>query len=442
MISLERRFVIGLAGVLLIVFLLLLWGSVAAVRSLSEAYVATRLGHDAEALLAALSVSPQDGHRLRQGRITPIYRQPLSGHYYLMQFADGSRIRSRSLWDEPLDMPRLARGQTVTYQGPGPGGQRLLYRVGAYQKGGQIFSLLVAEDMAAVDADIRRFQMIALGVMAAALLLIVVIQRYVLRSGFRALDRVRREIRQVSAGRLDRLQTPGPLEVQPLTAEFNRLMEQVQRRLQRSRRSLGNLAHALKGPLSIVMRDIDALPLPKGQRNSLSGQLDRINALIQREMKRARLAGDATGRPFDPQQQVPELLQALGQIHREKDLQISALRLPTGGIPVDQEDMLELLGNLLDNACKWASQRVELSIFVETELHIVVGDDGPGVPEARRNALLRRGARLDEQVAGHGLGLAIVGDLVEDYRGHISFGESASLHGLEVRVSLPLDSIA
>ena len=270
-----------------------------------------------------------------------------------------------------------------------------------------------------------------------ALLAIVLIQRYLLRRGFRAFDRVQDEVRQVSAGRLARLQEPGPLEIRPLTAEVNRLLERMQQRLQRSRLALGNLAHALKGPLSLLTRDLDALPMPEEDRRRLSGQLERVGALVERELKRARLAGEGGGRHFVPQRDVPELLQVLRQMYRERDLEIASGDLPEAALPLDQEDMLELLGNLLDNACKWARQRVDLQISLGEGLVITVADDGPGIAEDEREALLRRGGRLDEQEPGHGLGLAIVRDLVDAYRGTLALGRSASLGGLAVSISLP-----
>lgn len=438
MISLERRFVVGLAATLLAVFALLFWGSVAAVKSLSEAYVLARLEHDAEALVGAFWLNPRGQARLRDGRITPIYQQPLSGHYFVLTLADGREIRSRSLWDERLDVRVAAVGQVVTYQGPGPGGQRLQLRAAGYEKAGRHFTLTVAEDLAPMAADIRRFQVFALSVLALALVLIVLIQRYVLRRGFRALDQVQDELRRVSAGDLSQLQAMGPLEIRPLTAEVNRLLKQLQQRLQRSRLALGNLAHALKAPLSLMTRDLDAAPLPLDDRRRLAGQLDRIGVLIERELKRARLAGDGGGRHFVPRRHVPELLDALRQMYRQRGLELSGCDLPDITLPFDHEDMLELLGNLLDNACKWAKRRVQLAMVVDDAVRITISDDGPGVPEDERESLLRRGSRLDEQEAGHGLGLAIVNDLVADYGGTMELSRSSQLGGLQVRVSLPL----
>lgn len=438
MISLERRFVVGLAATLLAVFAVLFWGSLSAVKSLSEAYVLARLEHDAQALVGAFWINPRGQARLRDGRITPIYQQPLSGHYFVLTMADGGQIRSRSLWDESLDVPAVEVGQVVAYQGRGPGAQHLQLRAAGYEKAGRRFTLTVAEDLAPMATDIRRFQIFVLSVLGLALLAIVLIQRYVLRHGFRTLDQVQDELRQVSSGELSQLQAMGPVEIRPLTAQVNRLLKQVQQRLQRSRLALGNLAHALKAPLSLMTRDLDTVPLADEDRQRLAGQLDRIGVLIERELKRARFAGEGGSQRFAPRQQVPELLDALRQMYLERGLELSADELPDTTLPFDHEDMLELLGNLLDNACKWASRRVELGIVLDEAVYIVVSDDGPGVPEDERESLLRRGGRLDEQEAGHGLGLAIVKDLVADYGGTMELSSSSRLGGLQVRVILPM----
>ena len=436
--SLERRFVVGLAVVLLAVFAVLFLGAVAAVKSLGEAYVTERLAHDAESLLAAVVVDPAGLPRLAEGRITPIYQQPLSGHYFQLALPDGRKFRSRSLWDEDLPSPDVAPGVVVVQHSPGPGGQQLMLRAAGYRKGEIGFTLAVAEDLTPLNADIRRFQRFALLLLGIALLAIVLIQRYVLRRGFRALDQVRDEMRQIAAGDRQRLQATGPVEVQPLTAEVNRLLGHLEQRLVRSRQALGNLAHALKAPLSLVTRELDTLPLDEDARKRLADQLGRISGLIERELKRARFAGDGAGQRFVPRRHVPELLEALRRLHRDRALEIRSGGLPDAALPFDQEDMLELLGNLLDNACKWARHAVVLDITLGPAMTLRVADDGPGVPDGDLATLLRRGGRLDEQHSGHGLGLAIVNDLVSDYRGRLELARSSELGGLEVRVTLPL----
>ena len=435
--SLERRLSVGLGSILLLVFVALFWGSLSAVRALAEANVLTRLEHDAEALLAALESLPDGRTVLREQRITPIYQQPLSGHYFVFAFDAKDTMRSRSLWDEQLPIDDLKPGQSIVQQFQGPANQTLLVRTAGYEKGGRPFTLLVAEDLTPMQTQIDRMQWLGLGLLGLALLCIVLFQRYVLRHGFMALDQVRKEIQRVSRGEQQQIKALGPSEVRPLTTEVNRLLNHQQQRLRRGRQALGNLAHGLKAPLSLLTREMETLPLPRDDRQRLLSRLTRISTLIDRELKRARIAGDGTGHYFHPPTHIPELIAALKQLHHEREIEFTVNELPAAALPVDYEDMLELLGNLLDNAYKWAKSRVALTITLSKDVTCIVADDGPGIQNAELEALISRGSRLDEEVEGHGLGLAIVKDLVNDYDGHLQFGRSKDLGGLEVRVHLP-----
>ena len=388
--------------------------------------------------MGALWVNPAGQVRLREGRVTPIYQQPLSGHYFEAVLSGGGRLRSRSLWDESLDLTPLPVGAVRVERRQGPAGQVLLVRAAGYAKDGLVFGLAVAEDLAPMEAQIRRFQQLSLAVLAGALVLVLLIQRWVLRRGFRAVDRVRGQLRAVSEGQRERLDFMGPVEIRPLSAEINRLLDQVRQRLQRSRQALGNLAHGLKAPLTLVTSELERLPLAPADRERINGQLARVGQLVERELKRARFAGEGAGQRFDPAQDLPDLVEAVGQLHRARGIRIETDRFDGGPLPFDREDMLELLGNLLDNACKWARQRVVVGIERGDDLVLRVCDDGPGIAPGDRERLLRRGVRLDEQEQGHGLGLAIVRELVEGHGGRLILDDAADLGGLEVRVVLPL----
>jgi signal transduction histidine kinase len=172
-------------------------------------------------------------------------------------------------------------------------------------------------------------------------------------------------------------------------------------------------------------------------RAQLREQLEQIQQRLSRELNRARLAGDALpGAQFDCDAELPGLLSTLGMIHGE-GLELSQQVPPGLLLPWDREDLLELLGNLLDNACKWADSQVQLSIEELPEHYrLLIDDDGPGIPEAARAQVLERGTRLDEQVTGHGLGLGIVRDIVEAWGGRMTL-EQSPLEGLRVCIELP-----
>jgi len=438
--SLERRLQLGLASALLLLFGLLLWGGSAALRQLAEDQVLSRLEHDAEALLGAVHEARGRALHFRGGRLSPIYFQPLSGHYFLVRDENGELLRSRSLWDETLAVPALAPGESRQLTLAGPGVQRLLVHAAGFRKLDRNLTLAVAEDVAGIDAQVTRDRLLFGGGLLAALVLLLIGQRALIRHAFRPLDRVRADLARVKEGASQRVGTELPEEIRPLAMEVNNLLELLDRRLERSRNALGNLAHALKTPLSIVLQTLDdASALEQTERREEARrQAERIRELVDRELRVARTAGVGHGgRKFDPARDVPDLIGTLQSLHRGRDLRFET-RLPAEALPAfDREDLVELLGNLLDNACKWAAGRVRLTLRGGSGLVIVVEDDGPGVSDGDLAILTRRGGRLDEAQEGSGLGLAIARDIATTYGGALEFDRSPELGGLRARAALP-----
>jgi signal transduction histidine kinase len=265
------------------------------------------------------------------------------------------------------------------------------------------------------------------------------VQGVVVRQAFRRLEPLREDVRALSSGCERSLNEDVPSEMSHLVREINHLLHLLSRRNQRSRNALGNLAHALKGPLNLLTRYIDKqLQEQQGELHQQAGQqLERIRVLIDRELKRARLTGGgAVYQPFAPHVDTPDLVDVLGRIYRDRHLdflvEIDPQRMPFG----DREDMLELLGNLLDNACKWATHTVVCQISGTDWFEVVVEDDGEGLQESDIVRITQRGRRLDENIEGHGLGLAIVHEVVQLYHGQIGFGRSLQYGGLRVSVKL------
>ncbi len=438
--SLEKQLLIGQGLSLLVFFLLLFWMSLSAVRSIGEHYVQTRLEHDAEALLSALWVNPRGQLVLREGRVTPIYQQPFSGHYFQFDFSAGRQIASRSLWENRLPAGDLATGDVLFARKDGPSSQQLLVRSAGYSKLDLEFTLTVGEDIDELEKNIHHYEKLVMLVFGLLMFAGLLMQRLLLRRGFAALDQVREELQQISSGRQQQLSELGPTEITPVTGEVNRLLGQMHNRLRRSREALGNLAHALKGPLSRLMQEVDHLDIEHSKRETMSAQLDVIGKLVDRELRKARIAGDSSGRRFNPSLVLPELVQALHSLYPEKKLTVQQQNSINGELPFEHEDMMELLGNLLDNAFKWADSRILISLQIKenNQLYIVLEDDGNGVSDTDLQILQQRGSRLDEQRPGHGLGLAIVRDLVEDYHGHIELTGQSDSGGLQVEVTLPL----
>jgi signal transduction histidine kinase len=441
MISLERRLQLGLVlSIAGFTLLFLVLGGYTVYR-LSEGYVLSRLEHDAESLLGAAHVDGQGGDAVAANRITPVYLQPHSGHYYALKVEDHPLQLSRSLWDSDLPVPALQPGQRRVQKIAGPGEQALLQLSIGYHKHGHPLVVSVAEDIAPLERQISNYQW-GFGLGALALLgLLMMMQRRLVRRTFMPLEKIREQVRQVVNGEQQRVDNSVPSEVHPLVTEINHLLALLETRLTRSRHALGNLAHALNTPLNLIAQELDDGALPETLYRRLTGRMERIHQLIERELRLASLAGSGSpGQRFAPAVEIPGLIQALHGMYRDKDLEFQVSELPALALALDREDMLEFLGNLLDNACKWSRGHVMLDLRIEDGIHLQVEDDGPGVAERDLEQLAKRGVRIDEQSPGHGLGLAIVQDIVRLYNGSLDFSRSARLGGLCVRVYLPNDS--
>jgi len=436
--SLERRLQLGLGLALVILFGLLWLVGNHAIRGLTEEFVVSRLEHDAENVLSALTLDPVRP-RVRRHRISEFYSQPFSGHYYIVRTDDGLEFTSRSLWDQGLSLSPVSPGQSRRSIVPGPSGQQLLVLEQGFLKQGRLISLAVAEDLTPLQAQREAFRLyfglFALG----GLLILLVMQGIIVRRTVRRLEPVRQEIQELAQGARDSLSEDVPKEIKPLVSELNHLLTLMTQRLERSRNALGNLTHALKGPLSILTQHLDqSREERKGERQQARAQAERIRQLMERELRRARLAGTGvSGQRFDPHLDMPDLIDVLRKVHREKSLDIQLKVADDMVAFADREDMLELFGNLLDNACKWARGRVRCAMEAGEETRIAVENDGPALSSRELEQLVKRGTRLDETVEGHGLGLAIVKDIVKLYGGSISFDRSPSLGGLRVIIRLP-----
>jgi signal transduction histidine kinase len=437
--SLQARLGIGL-----IVTVLALFGAQWAVvnvslRTLTEHYFASRLTHDVEGLLAGMEFA-HDGHPIvAEDRGDPIFKRPLSGHYY--QIVSGDYVvHSRSLWDHSLDVKPVATGTHVLMTTQGPQHQSLVMLVAGYEKRDHAVTIAVAEDYSPIEHEFGAFQWRYVLITFTILVGLIVLQIWVVRRGLRPLLQVRADVRRLEQGEIQRLRKEVPAEVVPLVEEINHLVAILGERLERSRHALGNLAHALKTPLTALdqLLNSEELKAHPQLHAQLRGQSDIIGSFIQRELKRARLAGAATpGRRFDLHQELPPLLAALKQIYRHKNLVVEWGIAPGLTYAAEREDMLELFGNLLDNACKWAAHKVVFNVAEDGGLVFSVEDDGPGAPQEKLTQLSERGMRLDESVGGYGLGLSIAREIVAYYRGEMGFERSARLGGFRVWVRLP-----
>jgi len=437
--SLEGKLGAGLL-LSLITTLVILWIFVSmSIRYLTEDYIYTRLAHDSETLLAAVIKDSPD-FEIQTSRLGAIYQQPFSGHYYEIT-RDEQLIRSRSLWDQRLNYAVDESQQVVRLLQAGPQQQTLLLLVSNFLKQGQTITIAVAEDFTPVEDSITAFQLRFTLSILVILASLITLQIWIMRRGLKPLVKLQVDLKSLEKGTIRRLETSVPSELISLVTEINQLHSTLESRLTRHRNALADLAHTLKRPLTVIQQvskdpKLDALP---EIRQVLERQADTTRQLTQRILNRARLAGAVQPEsPFDFEKDLSELIDTLGMMYRDKNLVISTKIPSEPQCKFDREDILELLGNVLDNACKWAEHAVLITAAQKTALTFIIEDDGPGAPKDSLHAINQRGIRLDETVEGHGLGLAIVSDIVKHYNGTITYGSSKKLGGFQMKITLPL----
>ncbi len=380
----------------------------------------------------------------------------LSGKYWMVaEPLPGGAInvlaRSPSLSGETLSIPaglppRLQAdpGGMITYNDPGilKGPLRQPLRIGASLKsmpGRDAPLIFVAGiDRSMIEADARQFATytwIALLMLGLGLVTAVFLQ---VQIGLRPLFALRNELVDVRKGKAARIARTYPVEIQPLAEQVNRLLDQNQETVERQRTHVGNLAHALKTPLSVMLAEAGTakgmLPdVVRRQTEIMKGQVDH-HLRRARAAARAQMLGERTpiGEVLD------EMAVMLERVFEEKGVEIDWRAPDELAFRGERQDLQEILGNLMENACKWCVRRVRVSAGPTHlgQMVVVVEDDGPGVPEDQRETMLQRGARLDENAPGSGLGLAIVDDLTKAYGGRFTLAAS-EMGGLKAVLELP-----
>lgn len=261
------------------------------------------------------------------------------------------------------------------------------------------------------------------------------------RYGLSPLRRIGEALAEIRAGRADRLTGPVPRELAPLTHELNALLAHNAQVVERARTHVGNLAHALKTPLSVIANEAATASGPLAA--TVARQVAAMRTQVDHHLARARAlgSGQVLGARCRVEPVLQDLVRALTRIHAARNVSLSIDCPAELAFRGEREDLEEMAGNLLENACKWARARVAVRASVQAGemLTLTVEDDGPGIAEGERARAIERGTRLDESVPGTGLGLAIVRDICALYGGTIALGD-AELGGLSVRVTLPAAS--
>lgn len=442
MTSLKTRLSWGLT--LSLIFLLTLqWAIVSfAIYSFTHQQLSERLQREGESLLAGIDFDAQGQLTLDANRMSAVYQRVFSGHYYLV-ISDDQRLASRSLWDSTLNVSSLRPDEEKEYATKGPDGQSLMLVSNGYRKQNRNLTITIAEDISALQSNLMQFQLIYALVSIAGLLTLLAIQRWIVAKALSPLQEIQQNMIRLSRGEAQTIEVQGPLEITPLITELNRLLLTMREKSRRSRESLGNLAHALKTKLTLLnqIAEREALNSELEIRSEIYKVSDAIRQHLDRELKRARLMGDSQPmRKVNLKNALAQLTHTLRQIYADKEVNIIWKIGKDTEFYGDQEDLLEMLGNLLDNACKWCSKTVHLDVRDVPDENgghapcFVIEDDGPGCEQSTLYQLTQRGFKADESKPGSGLGLAIVYDIVNSYGANLSFGKSATLGGLSVKV--------
>lgn len=419
-----------------------------------EAAADARLNGLMDAVIAVAATDASGRPRLDRVPAAGDFNQPFSGEYWHVAGLGGV-ASSRSLWDDHLVAPLtgVPPGYPMMRNARGPRGDRVRLLEMTVEVPGVSgpLTVQVAASRARTDAEIARLRRVlglAFGVLGLGLVGGVAAQ---VVWGLRPLRAASEALAAVRAGKRDRLALAAPSEIAPLVEEVDALIGQNRETVERARAHLGNLAHALKTPVAVLA---NALHEPNPNVPVAAAQTRVIERIVQHHLARARSAAlpgtDSAAGRASPAAVAEEVAAALRRLQAERNLTIVVTGDPALRVRMDRQDLIEVIGNLMENACKWADRQVSVQVtsasdgvdqvVAQSVVTVVVEDDGPGLPEdhpAAEAVAVTRGERLDETVPGAGLGLAIVADLAGLYGGRLMLGRSSRLGGASVRLALP-----
>ncbi len=422
--------------------LLLIGGGLALDRVLANA-VSNNFDQQMEyvltAMIASAEIGPDGEVRLNRPLGDQRFMEPNSGLYYQISGKDQEDFPSRSLWDDPLkprydlkDANPRFRNSTEFADEP----LRIVERAIALPDSDTRWTFMVAQSTEALDAQIKELRTVlftSFALLALGLIILAALQTFY---GLWPLRDVRRELAAMRSGKQHRIQEALPDEVMPMVNELNALLDHNEKQAEEARRHAGNLAHALKTPLTVIMNSATA------QAEDLSETVIREATTMRRQVDHHLARARAVGRRGHSHSRA-EVWLSLESVERAVGRLYRHVRLDMAGnkelaVRVERQDLDEMLGNLIENAAKYGGG----SVFVTVEdaddmVEIIIEDDGRGIPEKDRQRIFDRGVRLDSGKPGTGLGMAIVRDVAEIYNGSVLLEESEDMGGLLVRLQLP-----
>jgi signal transduction histidine kinase len=405
--------------------------------------------------LTIIATADQDS----TGRVVPSqppqdsrYDRAFQGMYWQINDIDGDILgpvlgESESLVDEVIFVEQRAFeyalenfGQSAAFNVKGPDNQLLRVIIRGVELPGEVGRILViaAEDRRPADAEVRRFALVSVGIFLVFGIVLAVGVIVQVRIGLAPVFAMRDAVAEVREGRSERVEGDFPVELQPLGEELNSLLLHSREVVERARTHVGNLAHALKTPIAVLLNesttsDSELADLVRRQTETMSRQVDH-------HLRRARAAAHAKaiGARCDVGAVVEDMTRTLNKIYGRQNKAVSASYDSGLEFRGERQDLEEMVGNLSDNACKWAESRVWITAGAtdDGQVFVRVDDDGPGMDAEQRQLALQRGVRLDEEAPGSGLGLSIVVDLAGIYGGELKLAESDH-GGLRAELLLP-----
>jgi signal transduction histidine kinase len=405
-------------------------------------------------LIADVATPEENAGKFPQSLGEPLFDLPLSGWYWQVTRLDAPTpdVRSsRSLWD--MSLPHLASlgissapGGARAGYAQGPEGQelRIVERTLDLGQDGR-YLVAVAGDAAEIENEIYSFDSALLGTFAVLAAVLLLTTTFQVRFGLAPLKRISNGLAAIRAGSAERLEGAFPQEIAPLARETNALLDANREIVGRARTHVGNLAHALKTPISVILNEASAHG-PDSFALKVREQTEIMRDQVTRHLERARLAARiaVVGTVTEVREVVTALARTMEKIHHQRGIAID-IDAPEGvRFRGERQDLEEMVGNLVDNAFKWAQARVAVEVFSERAdvkddrrtVRILIDDDGPGLSPQQREQVARRGRRLDETKPGSGLGLSIVVELASLYGGAVSLG-TAPIGGLRAELILP-----
>lgn len=415
----------------------------------AEAALKERLEANIYALIAGSDVNTKGIMSFPESLAEPRFANAGSGRYAQIASHDGKQLwRSASAVGMEIPYPtKLGRGSSQFELVTLPTGARLFtfnmglaWEVRRKEIG---FTFSVAESVDAFNAQLGSFRQSLWSGLGGATLLLLLVQSIILRWGLRPLRRVAEDLRAIEQGKATHLEGRYPRELQGMTRNLNALLRSEREHLDRYRHTLSDLAHSLKTPLAVLQGEVEAPRSAEALRETLAEQVARMRQIVDYQLQKAATAGRTTlAAPIPVAETVERLVASLLKVYAEKNVACKVVVPHDVVFAGDKGDLMELLGNLLDNAFKYCGAKVHISARQERAkdgrvlMHLSIEDDGAGIPDDKQRAVLARGVRADERVTGQGIGLAVVRDIVDLYQGKLLLNRSERLGGARVTVSL------